>query len=175
ERVIAPRAVRDTADSPGDAVAMSLAACGEVRLSMIAALLGQSEVEAAAAISGHAFVDPSTLEGGESGWSAGWLCRAEFLSGNVRRRLAATSAAVERLLEESDPVADPAAGLLLARFQEGEIALHSVIPADLGPTEIVVQLGVTWIPTEIVEQFLRETLDDPRLKAENPGGATWAV
>lgn len=175
ERVIAPRAVRDTADSPGDAVAMSLAACGEVRLSMIAALLGQSEVEAAAAISGHAFVDPSTLEEGESGWSAGWLCRAEFLSGNVRRRLAATSAAVERLLEESDPVADPAAGLLLARFQEGEIALQSVIPADLGPTEIVVQLGVTWIPTEIVEQFLRETLDDPRLKAENPGGATWAV
>jgi len=50
-----------------------------------------------------------------------------------------------------------------------------VIPPELGPGEIDARLGAVWIDGGHVEQFLRETLDDPRLRAEHPGGQIWTV
>ena len=50
-----------------------------------------------------------------------------------------------------------------------------MLPEDLGPTEIVSQLGVPWVPAETVEQFLRETLEDRTVEVEHPGGSVWSV
>jgi hypothetical protein len=37
------------------------------------------------------------------------------------------------------------------------------------------RLGAAWIDATYVQQFLRETLDDPRLMVEHPGGQIWAI
>ena len=41
-------------------------------------------------------------------------------------------------------------------------ALEKVQPKDLSASEIFVQLGSTWVPEEIVQQFMFEFLDTPR-------------
>ncbi|GAA4102663.1 hypothetical protein [Nonomuraea soli] len=50
-----------------------------------------------------------------------------------------------------------------------------MIPDDLTPEGINARFGASWIPVEIVQQFLRETLDDAELKVEHHGGGFWAV
>src|SRR6266568_4356401 len=84
---------------------------------------------------------------------------AEYLSGNVRDKLQAAEHAAA-----SNP-----------RFETNATALRKVIPRDLTPAEIDARLGAAWIDAAYVQQFLRETLDDPRLRVEHPGGQIWAV
>ena len=63
ERVIAPRAPRLGADTPADALAICLDACGEVRLGEIARLLGTTEDDAREQLGTLVFADP-----GPGGW-----------------------------------------------------------------------------------------------------------
>jgi N12 class adenine-specific DNA methylase len=90
---------------------------------------------------------------------AGWSPAAEYLSGDVRGKLRAAEQAV---------AADP-------RFAVNATELRKVIPRNLAPAEIDARLGAAWISAAYVEQFLRETLDDPKLRVEHPGGQVWAV
>jgi N12 class adenine-specific DNA methylase len=61
------------------------------------------------------------------------------------------------------------------RFQANVSDLHRVLPADLGPGDIEARLGAAWIDATVVQQFLRDLLDDPDLAVEHPGGQVWAV
>lgn len=150
ERVVAPRAPRLGADTAADALAICLDACGEVQITEIARLLGVSSDEARLQLDGLAFNDPETGR---------LVTAAEYLSGNVRDKLRAASQAAG-----DDP-----------RFTGNVAALREVIPADLAPGEIDARLGAAWIDARYVQQFLRQVLDDPRLKIEHPGGQVWAV
>jgi N12 class adenine-specific DNA methylase len=149
-RVIAPRAPRLGADTAADALAICLDTCGEVRLAEVARLLGTSEDEARAQLGTRVFDDPQ---------SGRLVPAAEYLSGNVRDKLGAASRAAE-----DDP-----------RFAANAAELRKVLPADLTPGEIDGRLGAAWIGARHVEEFLRETLDDSRLRVEHPGGQVWAV
>jgi N12 class adenine-specific DNA methylase len=149
-RVVAPRAARLGADTPPDALAICLDTCGEVRLDDIARLLGVSPGEARRELGTLVFDDPQTGR---------LLPAAEYLSGNVRDRLAAAEAAAR-----DDP-----------RFAVNATELRQVIPVDLPPGEIDARLGAAWIGASDVQDFLRETLDDARLQIEHPGGQVWAV
>jgi N12 class adenine-specific DNA methylase len=150
ERVIAPRAPRLGADTPADALAICLDTCGEARLAEIARLLGTTEGDARAQLGTLVFDDPQ---------SGKLVPAAEYLSGNVRDKLrAAEHAAADN-----------------PRFAANMTELRKVIPPDLTPGEIDARLGASWISAAHVEQFLRETLDDPRLRVEHPGGQMWAV
>jgi N12 class adenine-specific DNA methylase len=153
ERVVAPRVPRLGADTPADAVAICLDTHGRVDLREIARLLGRTEEQARADLQGLVYADPA---------QAGRLLpAAEYLSGNVRIKLAQARAAAE------------AAGD--ARWSENIAALEAVLPTDLTPAEIAVRLGAAWIPASVVEQFLTELLDDTTIRVEHPGGSTWAV
>ena len=157
-RVIAPRTPRLGADTGEDAVAICLDAHGELRLPVIARLLGRDEAEARTALTGLVFADPD---------SPGRLvAAAEYLSGNVRAKLVAAEAAAAR--DGADPQ-------LAAQWQANAAALRGALPADLTPAEIDARLGASWIDADVVQQFLRELLDDARLLVEHPGGSTWAV
>jgi hypothetical protein len=101
--------------------------------------------------------------------------RAEFLSGNVRARLARVGEVLDQLVEGAAVGGEESAQVLVRRLRAAETALAEVLPEDLGPTEIVAQLGVPWVPAEAVEQFLRETLDDRTVQVEHPGGSVWSV
>jgi N12 class adenine-specific DNA methylase len=65
-----------------------------------------------------------------------------YLSGNVRRKLAAALAAGHV-------------------FTRNVRALEKVIPEDLPPAAIEVRLGAVWIPAEVVEAFMKDVLKLP--------------
>jgi len=175
ERVVAPRVLRTHADSPADAVSLCLDTYGELRTSEIARLLGVDQAQAAVELEAFAFVDPDTVKRTAEGWTAAWVPRAEFLSGNVRARLHRVGEVLEQLVEGPTVTGDGSAQPMVRRLQAAEAALEQVLPEDLGPTEIVAQLGVPWVPAATVEQFLRETLEDRTVEVEHPGGSVWAV
>lgn len=175
ERVVAPRVLRTRADSPADAVSLCLDTYGELRTSEVARLLGVDQTLAVTELEAFAFVDPDTVKGTEDGWTAAWVPRADFLSGNVRARLARVGEVLEQLVEGAAATGDESAQPMVRRLQAAEAALTEVLPEDLGPTEIVAQLGVPWVPAKTVEQFLRETLDDRTVEVEHPGGSVWSV
>ena len=149
-RVVAPPPARLGAESPADALAICLDDYGEVRLSEIARLLGADETTTRAELDLLVFDEPGT----------GQLVPApEYLSGNVRAKLAAATQAA----------ADD------SRYEANVSALWAVIPEDLGPDAIDARLGAAWIADTYVEQFLRETLDDPTVAVEHAGGSQWVV
>lgn len=150
---------------------------GELRTSEVARLLGVDQTQAETELEAFAFVDPDTVKHTEDGWTAAWVPRADFLSGNVRARLTRVGEVLEQLVETATATAtgDETAQLMVRRLQAAETALTEVLPEDLGPTEIVAQLGVPWVPATTVEQFLRETLDDRTVEVEHPGGSVWSV
>lgn len=151
-RVIIARNPATTAANPADALALSMDVAGRVDLGYIAGLMGlPGEAEARAALGALAYPDPE--QDGQL------VPAAEYLSGNVRARLAAAEAAA----------ADDDA------YQPGVDALRMVQPRDLGPAQIRAQLGAAWIPADVVRDFLRELLEDPGLRVDHPGGAFWTV
>jgi N12 class adenine-specific DNA methylase len=150
QRVIAPRAPRLGADTPADAVAICLDTQGEIRLPEIARLLGTGEDDAREQLGTMVFNDPA---------SGRLVPAAEYLSGNVRGKLRTAEQAAE-----DDP-----------RFAMNAAELRKALPPDLTPGEIDARLGAAWIDASYVRRFLRETLDDARLKVEHPGGQAWAV
>ena len=149
-RVIAPRAPRLGADTPADALAISLDTCGQARLAEIARLLGTSEEDARGQLGTLVFDDPE---------SGRLVPAAEYLSGQVRVKLEQARAAAA-----DDP-----------RFAVNAGELRKVIPPDLTPGEIDARIGAAWIDASYIQQFLRELLDDRSLRAEHPGGQIWAV
>ena len=93
-------------------------------------------------LKGVIFKDPLTgsfdIEDGGKDWYKGWQTADEYLSGNVREKLADARRAAET---------DPA-------FQVNVEALEQVQPTDLNASEISVRLGSTWLPPDVVEQFV---------------------
>lgn len=89
----------------------------------------------------------------------------EYLSGNVREKLREAKAAAEQ-----QPI-----------YQPNVTALEQVQPEDLGPAEISVRLGSTWVPETDVQQFVWELLQPPwylrqRIKVHySPYTGAWQV
>ncbi|QEH94783.1 hypothetical protein FV141_14265 (plasmid) [Dermacoccus abyssi] len=121
-----------------------------VDLARIGELLGVNAEDAREQLGDMVFLDPrdDTL-----------VPAAEYLSGNVREKLAAARSEVAARPELSSNID----------------ALSAVIPRDLGPDEITARMGAIWIPRKDVEQFLQETLDDPRVSVAHGGGSMWSI
>jgi SAM-dependent methyltransferase len=150
QRVVAPRRPVLGADSPADALAISIDTYGEPRLEEIASLLGIDEAEARTALQGLVFEDPANQR---------LVSSAEYLSGNVRIKLAAAITAAA----EDD------------RYTENVGALRAVIPEDVPPGTIVAQLGAAWIGPDDVQTFLREILGDRHIEVRRIVGSQWKV
>jgi hypothetical protein len=152
QRTIHPPPVRLGADTADEALAISLDETGRVDVDRISELLGVDHTTALAELDPHVFTDPAS----------GTLVPAEeYLSGNVRTRLAAARDVASR---------DPA----LAR---NVTALEAVQPPDLGPNEIVVRPGATWVDPVDVTTFVHDVLgavDATRCSAD-PSGASLAT
>lgn len=128
----APRRVERT-EKPAEALAISLGETGIVDLDRIAGLLSLGSADAALTALG----DLVHVVGGRA------IPAAEYLSGNVRQKLAD---ARQRLNAGDERAARDIA------------ALEEVRPADLGPLEISVNLGSPLVSTDDVSSFLREVL-----------------
>jgi N12 class adenine-specific DNA methylase len=150
QRVVAPRPRALGADTPADALAISLDTLGRADISEIARLLGVPKIVAREQLGTLVFEDPVLDRMVPAG---------EYLSGNVRQKLAAAIEAA---------AGDP-------RYDANVAALREAQPRDVAPGDIRTRLGASWISDEYVQQFLRETLEDPTLRVEHGGGSMWEV
>ncbi len=127
-RLIDPPAERLGVDSPAEAVAVCLDESGTVTIERAAQLLGASHEDARASLGDLVWEDPST---------GALVPAAQYLSGNVRAKLAAAREASERD----------------RRFAANVAALEAVLPPQLEPEDISARLGAPWIPPADVETF----------------------
>lgn len=129
-------------DTASEALAVSMGEKAKVDMPYMMQLTGKTEEEVFADLSGVIFRNPLYKE---NGTQAKYLTADEYLSGNVREKLAEA-----RRSAESDPV-----------FAANVTALEEVQPTDLTASEISVRLGATWLPEDVVQKFMYELLDTP--------------
>jgi len=136
ERTIHHKQPVESVGSPKEALLVSLNEKGRIDLEHMALLLARPAPDFLPDLKGMIFLNPQTKQ---------WETEDEYLSGNVREKLATANAA---------RVAD-------ARFHENVEALKSVQPQDLPATEIDVRLGASWLPPAEVQRFTHELLGIP--------------
>ena len=142
-------------DEPWQALVISLRKTASVDLKIITRLTGLTEEQAIAALGSRIFWDP---DGGKL------VTRHEYLSGNVREKLALAKLAASR----SD------------RFKANVTALEKVQPQNLTSSEIKhlqgSTIGAQWIPADLYVGFLKKEfgLQNPRLERRRADGA-WSV
>ena len=129
-------------DTASEALAVSMGEKAKVDMPYMMQLTGKTEEEIFADLSGVIFQNPLYEENGSQ---AKYLTADEYLSGNVREKLAEA-----RRSAESDPV-----------FAANVTALEEVQPMDLTASEISVRLGATWLPEDVVQEFMYQLLDTP--------------
>ena len=149
-RVLSRREPVLSVDTPAEALAVSLEQHGRVDLDAIASLLSIGVADVRGTLGQLVFEDPET----------GRLIPAsEYLSGNVRRKLAVAREAVAARPE----------------LQANVDALTAVLPAPLGVDDVTAQVGAVWISAEIHQQFLSELLDYKYVTVEHGINNIWHV
>ncbi|WP_373165047.1 LPD11 domain-containing protein [Agathobaculum sp. Marseille-P7918] len=137
QRTIRPHIAITHADTPQDALGLSLAERGKIDFDYMSGLLdGMAQDRIISSLHGQIFRDPT---------SGRWQPADEYLSGNVREKLR-----IAKEYAEKDP-----------SFSVNVKMLEGVQPEPLTAVDISVRLGTTWIPPEDITQFIREVLHPP--------------
>ena len=143
KRTIRSHKAVEKTDSATEALAVSIGEKAKVDMAYMQQLTGKSEEEIFSDLQKVIFLNPEYEEGKTA---EKYLTADEYLSGNVREKLAFAK----------------------IKVQENEIlqtnvsALEQVQPKDLTASEISVRLGATWLKPDYVKQFVFETLSTPR-------------
>ena len=150
-RTMNPKVQITKADKPDDALIASLQNKGYVDMDYMSQLLGGEKPEVIAkALGSKIFKDPVTEY---------YVARDEYLSGNVREKY---SQAVTAAVKDST-------------YQRNVDELKKVIPKDLVPEEIMVNLGSPWVPPSDVQAFV-DSITNRGLDVEYyPTLAKWTV
>ena len=139
-RTIRPAQAVDHVDSASEALALSIAEKARVDMEYMEQLTGKTSDELAAELQGVIYRLPES-----AGDEPCYVTADEYLSGNIRSKLASA-----RLAAEKDEA-----------FQINVSALEKAMPRDLDASEIEVRLGATWIPPRYIQQFMLELLQPP--------------
>jgi len=139
-RTIRPAQAVDHVDSASEALALSIAEKAGVDMAYMEQLTGQTRDELASQLQGAIYRLPES-----AGDEPCYVTADEYLSGNIRSKLASA-----RLAAEKDEA-----------FQINVSALEKAMPKDLDASEIEVRLGATWIPPRYIQQFMLELLQPP--------------
>ena len=122
-----------SADNAAEALAITRGEGRGIDLDRVGELLGiTGEAEIVAQLGELIYRSPADDQ---------WVIDRDYLSGNVRTKLAEA----ERAAALDD------------RFQRNVEALQAVMPADLGPLDIRVSLGAPWIDPSVIDDFQRDT------------------
>ncbi len=139
-RTIRPAQAVDHVDNASEALALSIAEKAGVDMAYMEQLTGQTRDELASQLQGAIYRLPES-----AGDEPCYVTADEYLSGNIRSKLASA-----RLAAEKDEA-----------FQINVTALEKAMPKDLDASEIEVRLGATWIPPRYIQQFMLELLQPP--------------
>lgn len=151
-RVNAAPAPAAVADSPAEALAISLGETGRVDLTRVASLLSLPDDAAAlAALGDLVFCDPG---------DHGRITTArDYLCGDVRTKLSTA-----RQAAEDDP-----------QYARNVAALEDVMPADLGPAEIRMNLGNPCLTAGDIGDFLEQVIGRRSRVEHCAVTSTWRV
>ena len=144
KRTIRSHKPAEKVDTAVEALALSIGEKAHVDMDYMGRLTGKDEETLFSELTGVVFLNPAYT--GENDGHEKYLPADEYLSGNVRQKLAVAQGKAEQ---------DP-------QYQINAEALAQVQPTDLTASEISVRLGATWLDTEYVRQFTFETLGTPR-------------
>jgi N12 class adenine-specific DNA methylase len=151
ERTIQKHRPAPNVSTPQEALLVTLNERGCVDLDYLAGLLHRQPSEFLPDLKGTIFLNPQSKR---------WETEDDYLSGNVRSKLAAAEAGA----------------LVDAQFTDNVAALRQVQPADLSAAEIDARLGSTWIPAEDVRQFVEELLGEEGIGISHaPELGLWVV
>ena len=145
KRTIKPHTPVISVDTSSEALAVSMGEKACIDMEYMCQLSGKTEEEIFADLKGIIFLNP--MYGYGNSTEAKYLMADEYLSGNVREKLVWAKKSAQLSPEE---------------YSINVEALQKVQPKDLTASEISVRLGATWLPPEIVEQFVFEFLGTPR-------------
>ena len=144
KRTIRSHKPAEKVDTAVEALALSIGEKAHVDMDYMGKLTGKDEETLFSDLKGVIFLNPAYT--GENDGHEKYLPADEYLSGNVRQKLAVAQGKAEQ---------DP-------QYQINAEALARVQPVDLTASEISVRLGATWLDTEYVRQFIFDTLNTPR-------------
>ena len=142
KRTIRPAQTVEHVDTAAEALAVSIAERASVDMPYMTQLSGKTEEELASELQGVIFPLPDS-ENGEGHFR--YVAADEYLSGNIREKLAAAEAAA----------------LTDVRFAVNAESLRQAMPKPLEASEIDVRLGATWIDKSYIQSFLQETFQPP--------------
>jgi len=144
KRTIRSHKPAEKVDTAVEALALSIGEKAHVDMDYMGRLTGKDEETLFSELTGVVFLNPAYT--GENDGHEKYLPADEYLSGNVRQKLAVAQGKAKQ---------DP-------QYQINADALAQVQPTDLTASEISVRLGATWLDTAYVRQFIFETLGTPR-------------
>ncbi|MBQ9298822.1 MAG: DEAD/DEAH box helicase family protein [Clostridia bacterium] len=124
-------------DTPDEALILSIQNKAKVDLNYMQELCGVDIDEMTESLKGVIFKVP------EFGDANNWVTADEYLSGNVREKLK---------IAEAFANTDESYNINVQKLKE-------VVPKDLTATEIGIKLGATWIPPDIIKQFIIDLLE----------------
>ena len=110
---------------------------GRVDMPLMTRLCGKTQEEVVAELQDLVYQHPAT---------GAWQTRDQYLSGNVKEKLAQAKAAAQQ---------DP-------KYLANVYALTKVLPPDIDAVDINVNLGTTWVPANVVDEFVTHLLGDVR-------------
>ena len=145
KRTIKPHVPITSVDTSSEALAVSMGEKAYVDMPYMCQLSGKTEEEIFEDLKGVIFLNP--LYGYGNSTEQKYLMADEYLSGNVREKLDVAKRSAEVYPED---------------YTVNVEALEKVQPKDLTASEIFVRLGATWVPPDVIEQFVFEFLDTPR-------------
>ena len=123
-------------DTPSEALALSIGEKAKVDVPFMAELCGKTEQEVTEELAGVIFRNPVTQA---------WVTADEYLSGNVREKLATAETFATNHPE----------------YQVNVEYLKRVQPKDLNASEIEVRLGANWIKAEYITDFMERVFKTP--------------
>lgn len=145
KRTIKQKVTVLSVDTASEAYALSLAEKARIDMPYMSQLTGKTEQELFEDLKGVIFLNPMHIS--EEDGKPKYLPADEYLSGNVREKLRWAKRSAELYPED---------------YGENVRALEAVQPVDLTASEISVRLGATWLPPEIIEEFMFELFSTPR-------------
>ncbi len=145
KRTIKQKAEIHSVDTASEALAVSISEKAAVDMPFMERLTGKTEEELYNDLKGVIFLNP--LYNAEDGVTGKYLPADEYLSGNIREKLEIAKRTAELSSED---------------YSINVEALTNAMPKPLEASEIDVRLGATWIDTDIIKQFIGETLQVPR-------------
>ena len=141
KRTIRQQEAITSCDTATDALALSLSEKAMIDMDYMAELTGKNEETLFSELKGVIFLNPLYGYGNNS--ERKYLTADEYLSGNVREKLAWARKSAEQNPDD---------------YLVNVEALEKVQPIDLSASEIDVRLGATWLPQEDIQRFMVELL-----------------